>query len=94
MQFIDGGKRFICCFCEAATDGSNKSCSSLFSNHVFLLSIVPTEYFNHLDHNGRRMDWFQRPELCLGSYEILATKQYCKVSHFLLLSNNLFVSVG
>ena len=21
MQFIDGGKRFICCFCEAATDG-------------------------------------------------------------------------
>ncbi|CAF4810123.1 unnamed protein product, partial [Rotaria magnacalcarata] len=20
MQFIDGGKRFICCFCEAATD--------------------------------------------------------------------------
>jgi protein transport protein SEC24 len=59
MQFIDGGKRFICCFCEAATD-------------------VPTEYFNHLDHSGRRMDWFQRPELCLGSYEILATKQYCK----------------
>ncbi|CAF1321649.1 unnamed protein product, partial [Rotaria sordida] len=59
MQFIDGGKRFICCFCEAATD-------------------VPTEYFNHLDHSGRRMDWYQRPELCLGSYEILATKQYCK----------------
>jgi hypothetical protein len=41
--------------------------------------LVPTEYFNHLDHSGRRMDWFQRPELCLGSYEILATKQYCKV---------------
>ncbi|CAF1439646.1 unnamed protein product [Rotaria sp. Silwood1] len=59
MQFIDGGKRFICCFCEAATD-------------------VPTEYFTHLDHSGRRMDWYQRPELCLGSYEILATKQYCK----------------
>ncbi|CAF1314310.1 unnamed protein product [Adineta steineri] len=59
MQFIDGGKRFLCCFCEAATD-------------------VPTEYFNHLDHSGRRMDWYQRPELCLGSYEIVATKQYCK----------------
>ncbi|CAF4308402.1 unnamed protein product, partial [Rotaria magnacalcarata] len=59
MQFIDGGKRFICCFCEAATD-------------------VPPEYFNHLDHSGRRMDWYQRPELCLGSYEVLATKQYCK----------------
>ncbi|CAF0790089.1 unnamed protein product [Adineta ricciae] len=59
MQFIDGGKRFLCCFCEAATD-------------------VPTEYFNHLDHSGRRMDWYQRPELCLGTYEIVATKQYCK----------------
>jgi hypothetical protein len=42
---------------------------------------VPNEYFNHLDHSGRRMDWYQRPELCLGSYEILATKQYCKVCH-------------
>ncbi|CAF0886553.1 unnamed protein product [Rotaria sordida] len=59
MKFIDGGKRFICCFCEAATD-------------------VATEYFNHLDHSGRRVDWYQRPELCLGSYEVLATKQYCK----------------
>ncbi|CAF4624093.1 unnamed protein product, partial [Rotaria magnacalcarata] len=39
---------------------------------------VPNEYFNHLDHSGRRMDWYQRPELCIGSYEILATKQYCK----------------
>lgn len=24
------------------------------------------------------MDCYQRPELCLGSYEIVATKQYCK----------------
>ncbi|CAF0921718.1 unnamed protein product [Didymodactylos carnosus] len=59
MQFIDGGKRFICAFCNQCTD-------------------VGTEYFNHLDHSGRRVDWYQRPELCLGSYEILATKQYCK----------------
>ncbi|UJR33555.1 hypothetical protein I4U23_020996 [Adineta vaga] len=59
MQFIDGGKRFVCCFCDATTDVAN-------------------EYFNHLDHSGRRTDWYQRPELCLGSYEIVATKQYCK----------------
>jgi hypothetical protein len=44
--------------------------------------LVPNVYFNHLDHSGRRMDWFQRPELCLGAYEILATKQYCKVCRF------------
>ncbi|CAF0727210.1 unnamed protein product [Adineta ricciae] len=59
MQFIDGGKRFVCCFCEATTD-------------------VVNEYFNHLDHTGRRTDCYQRPELCLGSYEVAATKQYCK----------------
>ncbi len=41
--------------------------------------LVANEYFNHLDYNGRRVDCYQRPELCLGSYEILATKQYCKV---------------
>ena len=49
----------------------------------FLYFIVPNEYFNHLDHNGRRIDCYKRPELCLGSYEILATKQYCKVCYFL-----------
>ena len=45
---------------------------------------MANEYFNHLDHSGRRMDWYQRPELCLGSYEILATKQYCKVCYFFI----------
>ena len=27
---------------------------------------VPAEYFQHLDHTGRRVDHYQRPELCLG----------------------------
>ncbi|CAF4144573.1 unnamed protein product [Rotaria socialis] len=79
MQFIDGGKRFICCFCEAATDGMIEN-FSLRENSFSPITdtTVPPEYFNHLDHSGRRMDWYQRPELCLGSYEVLATKQYCK----------------
>lgn len=59
MQFIDGGRRFQCVFCNAATD-------------------VPPEYFAHLDHTGRRVDCYDRPELCLGSYEFVATKDYCK----------------
>ncbi|GAB1598001.1 protein transport protein Sec24C-like isoform X2 [Argonauta hians] len=59
MQFIDGGRRFQCVFCNAATD-------------------VPSEYFAHLDHTGRRVDCYDRPELCLGSYEFVATKDYCK----------------
>lgn len=38
---------------------------------------VPQEYFNHLDHMGKRVDYYERPELCLGSYELVATKEYC-----------------
>ena len=41
---------------------------------------VPPEYFNHLDHTGRRIDCYDRPELCLGAYEFVATSDYCKVS--------------
>ena len=51
-----------------------------WSHHQSFVLVVPTEYFNHLDHSGRRMDYYQRPELCLGAYEIPATKKYCKVS--------------
>lgn len=38
---------------------------------------VPQTYFANLDHNGHRLDRQQRPELCLGSYEFLATEEYC-----------------
>ena len=40
---------------------------------------VPPEYFAHLDHTGKRMDYYDRPELCLGAYEFVATKDYCRV---------------
>lgn len=39
---------------------------------------VPTEYFQHLDHTGQRVDRYERPELVLGAYEFLATKDYCR----------------
>lgn len=50
-------------------------------NSCFLVLsiVVPAEYFAHLDHTGRRIDSYDRPELCLGSYEFVATKDYCKV---------------
>lgn len=41
---------------------------------------MPTEYFQHLDHTGQRVDKYERPELVLGTYEFLATKDYCRVS--------------
>ncbi len=54
---------------------------------------VPPEYFNHLDHTGRRVDAYDRPELCLGTYEFAATKDYCKVSVFcVFLSVEKFLS--
>uniref|UniRef100_T1I812 Protein transport protein Sec24C n=3 Tax=Rhodnius TaxID=13248 RepID=T1I812_RHOPR len=39
---------------------------------------VPAEYFQHLDHTGLRVDRFERAELVLGAYDIVATKEYCR----------------
>ncbi|KAL1139350.1 hypothetical protein AAG570_006334 [Ranatra chinensis] len=43
---------------------------------------VPSEYFQHLDHTGQRVDRFERPELVLGAYEFVATKEYCRDNTF------------
>lgn len=59
MQFIEGGRRFQCGFCNCVNE-------------------VPVHYFQHLDHMGRRVDFYERPELSLGSYECVATLDYCK----------------
>lgn len=47
---------------------------------MLIMLAVPPEYFNHLDHTGRRVDCYDRPELCLGTYEFVATSDYCKVT--------------
>ncbi|XP_033507639.1 protein transport protein Sec24D [Epinephelus lanceolatus] len=59
MQFIDGGRRYQCGFCNCTSE-------------------VPVYYFQHLDHMGRRVDFYEKPELSLGSYEFVATLDYCK----------------
>lgn len=59
------------------TGRRNKICRNF---HSFLFFPVPSHYFQHLDHTGRRVDYYDRPELSLGSYEYLATVDYCKVS--------------
>uniref|UniRef100_A0A8C3M8G8 Uncharacterized protein n=1 Tax=Geospiza parvula TaxID=87175 RepID=A0A8C3M8G8_GEOPR len=61
MQFIEGGRRYQCGFCNCIND-------------------VPPFFFQHLDHMGRRIDHYERPELSLGSYEYVATLDYCRVS--------------
>ncbi|XP_044284452.1 protein transport protein Sec24D [Varanus komodoensis] len=59
MQFIEGGRKYQCGFCNCVND-------------------VPPFYFQHLDHVGRRIDHYERPELSLGSYEYIATLDYCR----------------
>ncbi|XP_072281043.1 protein transport protein Sec24C isoform X4 [Pyxicephalus adspersus] len=63
MQFIEGGRRFQCCFCSCVTE-------------------VPPHYFQHLDHTGKRVDCYDRPELSMGTYEFTATVDYCKNNKF------------
>ena len=43
---------------------------------------LPPQYFVHLDHTGVRLDKYQRPELWLGSYEFVGTKEYCRNNTF------------
>uniref|UniRef100_A0A8D2INT1 SEC24 homolog D, COPII coat complex component n=1 Tax=Urocitellus parryii TaxID=9999 RepID=A0A8D2INT1_UROPR len=59
MQFIEGGRRYQCGFCNCVNE-------------------VPPFYFQHLDHLGRRLDHYEKPELSLGSYEYVATLDYCR----------------
>ncbi|XP_050566502.1 protein transport protein Sec24D-like isoform X2 [Cygnus atratus] len=59
MQFIEGGRRYQCGFCNCVND-------------------VPPFFFQHLDHIGRRVDHYERPELSMGSYEYVATLDYCR----------------
>ncbi|XP_051523292.1 protein transport protein Sec24C isoform X4 [Myxocyprinus asiaticus] len=63
MQFIEGGRRFLCGFCSCVTE-------------------VPPHFFQHLDHTGKRVDCYDRPELSMGSYEFTATVDYCKNNKF------------
>lgn len=58
---------------------SKLNCIYVLCLSVLCFPIVPPHYFQHLDHTGKRVDWYDRPELSLGSYEFLATVDYCKV---------------
>lgn len=79
-RYIDGGRRYLCPVCQCSNEGEwvrSALCGQLLINAH--MQTVPPEYFCHLDHQGQRTDAMQRPELCYGSVEYLATKDYCKV---------------
>jgi hypothetical protein len=41
-----------------------------------MLNEVPLEYFCNVDHEGRRRDFEERPELCTGTVEYIAPQEY------------------
>lgn len=70
-------KAYMCPFMQFMDGGRRFQCGFCKG-----MTEVPPEYFAHLDHTGQRVDKFERPELCLGSYEFVATKEYCRSNNF------------
>ncbi|CAG9534212.1 unnamed protein product [Cercopithifilaria johnstoni] len=66
-------KAYMCPFMEFQDGGRRFKCPFCFAS-----TAVDDSYFAHLDHTGRRTDIQHRPEQYLGSYELVATKPYCK----------------
>uniref|UniRef100_A0A3Q2T4H5 SEC24 homolog C, COPII coat complex component n=1 Tax=Fundulus heteroclitus TaxID=8078 RepID=A0A3Q2T4H5_FUNHE len=67
-------KAYMCPYMQFIEGGRRFQCG--FCSCV---TEVPPHYFQHLDHTGKRVDCYDRPELSMGSYEFLATVDYCKV---------------
>uniref|UniRef100_A0A663MH65 SEC24 homolog D, COPII coat complex component n=1 Tax=Athene cunicularia TaxID=194338 RepID=A0A663MH65_ATHCN len=66
-------KAYMCPFMQFIEGGRRYQCG--FCSCV---NDVPPFFFQHLDHIGRRVDHYERPELSLGSYEYVATLDYCR----------------
>lgn len=90
MTWLDCGQRFRCPFCDRLNEGkmdANKP-SVLFKlynfknpknfefNYSLFCSSVPWQHYQPTDGvEGARVDTNKRPELSMGSYEILASQQ-------------------
>ena len=56
------------------------SCCYFQKNGHPIVSYFRFNLTYHFVSQGQRLDKFQRPELCLGTYECLATTDYCRDS--------------
>ncbi|XP_038060982.1 protein transport protein Sec24C-like [Patiria miniata] len=66
-------KAYMCSFMQFVDGGRRFSCA-----FCTCITEVPPEYFQPLDHNSRRVDAYERAELSRGTFEYLATADYCK----------------
>ncbi|XP_067117794.1 protein transport protein Sec24D isoform X2 [Osmerus mordax] len=66
-------KAYMCPYMQFIDGGRRFQCG-----FCTCVNEVPVFYFQHLDHMGRRVDFYEKPELSLGSYEFAATMDYCK----------------
>ncbi|XP_071828864.1 protein transport protein Sec24C-like isoform X4 [Apostichopus japonicus] len=66
-------KAYMCPFMTFVEGGRRFQCAFCYG-----ITDVPPEYIQPLDHMGKRVDISERPELALGTYEYLATTDYCK----------------
>ncbi|KAM4612154.1 protein transport protein Sec24D isoform 2-T3 [Polymixia lowei] len=66
-------KAYMCPYMQFIDGGRRYQCG-----FCTCVNEVPVFYFQHLDHMGRRVDFYEKPELSLGSYEFSATMDYCK----------------
>ncbi|KAM6269591.1 protein transport protein Sec24D [Porphyrio hochstetteri] len=66
-------KAYMCPFMQFIEGGRRYQCG-----FCSCINDVPPFFFQHLDHIGRRVDHYERPELSLGSYEYVATLDYCR----------------
>lgn len=64
-------KAYINPFNDFIADGSKFRC-----NFCNALNDVPDYYFAPLDHNGERVDKYERAELCCGTYDFKAGTDY------------------
>jgi len=65
-------RAYVNCF-NAFADGGRKMVCSICGAS----SDVSGEYFCSTDASGKRRDKYERPELCKGSVDFVATKEYC-----------------
>jgi len=70
-------KAYMCPFMTFIDGGRRFSCPFCKAN-----TEVPEQYFQHLDHTGQRLDKYDRAELCMGAYEYVCTKEYCRNNEF------------